>query len=43
MSRKNLEKIYSGRRESDNFKGGTRLIVPKRLGEKGRNLRWKHE
>ncbi len=27
MSRKILENMYSGRRESVNFKGGTRLIL----------------
>ncbi len=29
MSRKILENVYSGKRESVNFKGGTRLILRK--------------
>jgi hypothetical protein len=37
MSRKILENMYSGRRESVNFKGGTRLMYGKDGGKKEGN------
>jgi hypothetical protein len=44
MSRKILENMYSGRRESVNFKGGTGSNCTerkcRRQGEKGKKLKW---